>query len=177
MLRAQHHTRRSHCPQSSPHRSAHATPFSYAGPHTPLPSPAVASKCAHSAFFLVQGSHPFFGRPSSLPPRSALCRARMQARAHPKRIAPRSHARTHVRAQRARTASFSGRPSESFLIKQSPRGLLQKTQTTKLPDLVVVAHTLFWSFCAGQRRIGPGQITDGTYKQTPSAGYEAQMMR
>ena len=46
--------------------------------------------------------------------------------------------------------------------KQPPRGLLQKTQTTKLPDLAVVARTLFWSFCAGQRRIGRGQITDGT---------------
>ena len=38
----------------------------------------------------------------------------------------------------------------------------QKTQTTKFPDLAVVACTPFWSFCAGQRRIGPGQITDGT---------------
>ena len=28
----------------------------------------------------------------------------------------------------------------------------------------------FWSFCAGQRRIGPGQITDGTYKQPLSTG-------
>ena len=49
-----------------------------------------------------------------------------------------------------------------FLIKQPPRGLLQKTQTTKFPDLAVVARTPFWSFCAGHRRIGPGQITDGT---------------
>ena len=48
------------------------------------------------------------------------------------------------------------------VIKQPPRGLLQKTQTTKLPDLAVVACTPFWSFCAGQRRIDPGQITDGT---------------
>ena len=40
--------------------------------------------------------------------------------------------------------------------------LLQKTQTRKMPDLAVVARTPFWSFCAGQRRIGPGQITDGT---------------
>ena len=42
------------------------------------------------------------------------------------------------------------------------RGLLQKTQTRKMPDLAVVARTPFWSFFAGQRRIGPGQITDGT---------------
>ena len=40
-----------------------------------------------------------------------------------------------------------------------------------MPSFPVVARTPFWSFCAGQRRIGPGQITDGTYKQTPSAGY------
>ena len=53
-------------------------------------------------------------------------------------------------------------PGSSAMIKQPPRGLLQKTQTTKFPDLAVVARTPFWSFCAGQRRIGPGQITDGT---------------
>ena len=51
---------------------------------------------------------------------------------------------------------------QTQVIKQPPRGLLQKTQTTKFPDLAVVARTPFWSFCAGQRRIGPGQITDGT---------------
>ena len=52
--------------------------------------------------------------------------------------------------------------SASSMIKQPPRSLLQKIQTTKLPDLAVIARTPFWSFCAGQRRIGPGQITDGT---------------
>ena len=49
-----------------------------------------------------------------------------------------------------------------YLIKQLPWGLLQKTQTRKMPDLAVVARTPFWLFCAGQRRIGPGQTTDGT---------------
>ena len=74
LLRAQRHTRRSHHPRWP--RSARAAPF------------------------LVQGSHPLFGRPLSLPPRSALCRARMQARPHPQRTAPRSHAaRTHARAR------------------------------------------------------------------------------
>ena len=50
------------------------------------------------------------------------------------------------------------------LIKRPARGLLQKTQTRKMPGFSVVARTSFWSFCAGagQRRIGPGQITDGT---------------
>ena len=57
---------------------------------------------------------------------------------------------------------LSSRPWDATLIKQPPRGLLQKPQTTKFPDLAVVARTPFWSFCAGQRRIGPGQITDGT---------------
>ena len=45
-------------------------------------------------------------------------------------------------------------------IRQLNRGLLQKTQTRKLPNLTTCARTPFWSFCAGQRRIGPGQITD-----------------
>ena len=57
------------------------------------------------------------------------------------------------------------------MIRQLNWGLLQKTQIRKMPSFPVVARTPFWSFCAGQRRIGPGQITDGTYKQTPSAGY------
>ena len=48
------------------------------------------------------------------------------------------------------------------VIRQLNRGLLQKTQTSKLPNLTTCARTPFWSFCAGQRRIGPGQITDGT---------------
>ena len=55
------------------------------------------------------------------------------------------------------TYGFSG-----TVIKQLPWGLLQKTQTRKMPSFPVVARTPFWSFCAGQRRIGPGQITDGT---------------
>ena len=53
------------------------------------------------------------------------------------------------------------------MIKSLPWGLLQKTQIRKMPSFPVVARTPFWSFCAGQRRIGPGQITNGTYKQTP----------
>ena len=48
------------------------------------------------------------------------------------------------------------------LIRQLNWGLLQKTQIRKMPSFPVVARTPFWSFCAGQRRIGPGQITDGT---------------
>ena len=48
------------------------------------------------------------------------------------------------------------------MIRGPDRGLLQKTQTSKLPNLTTCARTPFWSFCAGQRRIGPGQITDGT---------------
>ena len=59
--------------------------------------------------------------------------------------------------------------ARSAMIRQLNRGLLQKTQTSKLPNLTTCARTPFWSFCAGQRRIGPGQITDGTYQQTPSA--------
>ena len=57
-----------------------------------------------------------------------------------------------------RTCAVSG----PQMIKQLPWGLLQKTQTRKMPDLAVVARTPFWLFCAGQRRIGPGQTTDGT---------------
>ena len=56
------------------------------------------------------------------------------------------------------------------VIRGPDRGLLQKTQTSKLPNLTTCARTQFWSFCAGQRRIGPGQITDGTYKPNPSTG-------
>ena len=52
--------------------------------------------------------------------------------------------------------------ADALWIRRLNWGLLQKTQTTKFPDLAVVARTPFWSFCAGQRRIGPGQITDGT---------------
>ena len=39
-----------------------------------------------------------------------------------------------------------------------------------MPGFSVVVRTPFWSFCAGQMRIGLGQITDGTCKQAPSAG-------
>ena len=39
-----------------------------------------------------------------------------------------------------------------------------------MPDLAVVARTPFLSFCAGRRRNGPGQITDGTLKKNASAG-------
>ena len=46
------------------------------------------------------------------------------------------------------------------VIRQLNRGLLQKTQTSKLPNLTTCTRTPFWSFCAEQRRIGPGQITD-----------------
>jgi hypothetical protein len=45
------------------------------------------------------------------------------------------------------------------VIKGPDRGLLQKTQTSKLPNLTTCARTPFWSFCAGQRRIGPRQVT------------------
>ena len=48
------------------------------------------------------------------------------------------------------------------VIRRLNWGLLQKTQIRKMPSFPVVARTPFWSFCAGQRRIGPGQITDGT---------------
>ena len=51
---------------------------------------------------------------------------------------------------------------EDEMIRRLPWGLLQKTQIRKMPSFPVVARTPFWSFCAGQRRIGPGQITDGT---------------
>ena len=57
-----------------------------------------------------------------------------------------------------------------YMIRQLNRGLLQKTQTSKLPNLTTCARTPFWSFCAGQRRICPGQITDGTQKPNPSTG-------
>ncbi len=50
----------------------------------------------------------------------------------------------------------------SCVIGPLPWSLLQKTQFRKMPSFPVVARTPFWSFCAGQRRIGPGQITDGT---------------
>ena len=71
--------------------------------------------------------------------------------------------REAVRAMGQTDASpFMECADSHWVIKQPPRGLLQKTQTTKFPDLAVVARTPFWSFCAGQRRIGPGQITDGT---------------
>ena len=48
------------------------------------------------------------------------------------------------------------------MIRQLNWGLLQKTQIRKMLSFPVVARTPFWSFCAGQKRIGPGQITDGT---------------
>ena len=48
------------------------------------------------------------------------------------------------------------------MIRRLIWGLLQKTQIRKMPSFPVVARTPFWSFCAGQRRIGPVQITDGT---------------
>ena len=53
-------------------------------------------------------------------------------------------------------------PGATQMIRQLNWGLLQKTQIRKMPSFPVVARTPFWSFCAGQRRIGPGQITDGT---------------
>ena len=67
----------------------------------------------------------------------------------------------------------SSQPIPSREGKKLPWGLLQKTQTRKMPDLAVavVARTPFWLFCAGQRRIGPGQTTDGTWKPNPNAGY------
>ena len=58
--------------------------------------------------------------------------------------------------------NFALHTPKAQLIKQLPWGLLQKTQTRKMPDLAEVARTPFWFFCAGQRRIGPGQTTDGT---------------
>ena len=51
---------------------------------------------------------------------------------------------------------------ETPVINPLPWGLLQKTQTSKLPNLATCARAPFWPSCAGQRRIGPGQITDGT---------------
>ena len=38
---------------------------------------------------------------------------------------------------------------KSQVVRCPARGLLQKTQTSKLPNLAAVARTLFWSFCAG----------------------------
>ena len=63
----------------------------------------VASQHAQR-LFLVQGSHPFFGRPFSLPTCSALYngivpRSRTSTCTHPQRIAPRLHARTHARTR------------------------------------------------------------------------------
>ena len=57
-------------------------------------------------------------------------------------------------------AEWTGDGDMGVLIRQLNRGLLQKTQNRKLPNLTTCARTPFWSFCAGQRRIGPGQITD-----------------
>ena len=48
------------------------------------------------------------------------------------------------------------------VIRQLNWGLLQKTQIRKMLRFPVVARTPFWSFCAGQKRVDPGQITDGT---------------
>ena len=68
-------------------------------------------------------------------------------------------AQSSPRKDRAMALVLAG---EASLIKQLPWCLLQKTQTRKMPDLAVVARTPFWLFCAGQRRISPGQTTDGT---------------
>ena len=61
-----------------------------AGSRTPLPSPAaVASARACSAAFLVQGSHPLFGRPFLFFSSPPLFFLRARARTH-------AHARTHA---------------------------------------------------------------------------------
>ena len=51
------------------------------------------------------------------------------------------------------------RSPRASVVSSPARGIPQKTQTIKFPDLAVVARVPFWSFCAGQRRIGPGQKT------------------
>ena len=54
-----------------------------------------------------------------------------------------------------------------LLINQLPWGLLQKTQTRKMPDLAVVARTPFWSFCAGQRQDRPRADHGRNIETTP----------
>ena len=85
-LRTQFQTRRSRSPRSSLHHSTYTAPLFYAGPHTPLPPPAVVSQHAQR-LFPIQGPHPFLGRPFFLPTCSALRRA------------PRPLARTNARSR------------------------------------------------------------------------------
>ena len=79
-------------PRSSLHHSTcvHSASLFHAGPHTPLPPPAVVSQHARR-LFLVQGSHPFLGRPFFIFLLAAHCAVR-DARRRP-------HARTLARAR------------------------------------------------------------------------------
>ena len=99
LLRAQRHMRRSRYPQSSPHRSTHTAPFSLCRTSQAATTTRGGLDARAQHIFLVQGSHPLFGRPFPF-----LLAARRTAPAY-------EHARTrsalhHARA-RARTRALA----------------------------------------------------------------------
>ena len=84
LLRTQGHTRRSRRPRPSQHRSTHTAPFSLRKSSHVAPTALgpLGFAARTQRLFLVQGSHPLFGRPFLLANRSALRHARIQARTH-----------------------------------------------------------------------------------------------
>ena len=88
LLRAQRHMRRSRYPRSSPHRGTHAAPFSLCRTSHAATTTRGGLDARAQCIFLVQGSHPLFGRPFSPShvvahaARTPRCAARTRTHAH-----------------------------------------------------------------------------------------------
>ena len=105
LLHAQRHMRRSRYPRSSPRRGTHATPFSlFRISHAATTTRGGLGVCVQS-LFLLQGSHPLFGRPfSRTHTHASSFGLAVFVHAHAARARPHARTRTNDRRRTTRRA-------------------------------------------------------------------------